>query len=274
MKHTRSLLFILLSALIALPAVADDDFGVWSGLEFEKKFSPKWSVGAEMEMRTEKKLESITRWAFGVYGAYQPLKYLRFSGGYILLHDHSWGSEKAVVDAATGDEGFDVGHGYWRNKHRIGVDVTGILPLGRFTFKLRERYQYTHKLGKDYPMNHYLAPAPVGYTGPRYEYNGTDFTSFSQSTARKHHSNTHQYKSRLWANYDIPNCPLDPYMSFELSWNMRHAFHLDENRLTVGADWTLNKYSRLSLSYFYQYGTDDGGKMPINVVYVSYKLTL
>ena len=174
-------LALTLLAATALCAHAGDDFGLWTELSATKDFKKKFSLDGGFEFRQENNLRTPTRWAASVGGSYKPCSFLKLGAGYNFLYDRSL--QEAEVDyktnSTTGEStmnGYNVDHGYWRRKHRLTFDVTGKVSAGRFTFALRERYQYTHSMPATTLRTRYrgLLPAEMeeGYTGDKYYYNG------------------------------------------------------------------------------------------------------
>lgn len=162
---------ILLSLSVALAAVLpsqaqSDDFGVWASAGIDKSFGKKLSVEADVETRLEDNASRFTRKGFGVSATYKPWKFLRFGVGYRFMND--WYAAEtspnytAALDPATGETvtaltGYNADSDFRRNKHRLYVQATGRVKVGRFTLSLRERLQYTHFRPKDIQRTRYRA---------------------------------------------------------------------------------------------------------------------
>lgn len=160
-------------------AQADDDFGIWTGVEAEKKISNKFSVNAGVNFRTEQKLQSVGRWGATLGGDYKLIKgaagqpfSLKLGAGYSFLYARSPQEAEAKYNSSGIVNGYNVDHGFWRSKHRAFFDVSGKVGIGRFTLGVRERYQFTHHMGADYLRDRYRGLAPGGFTGPVYDWGG------------------------------------------------------------------------------------------------------
>lgn len=259
--------------LAASPAAqADDDFGIWAGVEAEKKINRQFSLNAGVNFRAEQKLQSVGRWGVSLGADYKPFKGLKFGAGYTWLYARSPQESKADYKKSGAFNGYNVDHGYWRPKHRAFFDVSGKVGIGRFTLGVRERYQFTHHMGVDHVRDRYRGLAPGGYDGPVYEWNGQQFVSFESVERHKSNKNVHYLRSRFSLEYDIRHCPVDPSVSYEFSNNLSDAMHLDKQRLYVGADWKISKKHVLSFGYIYQNGADDDGNDDIHVIDIGYKL--
>lgn len=182
---------LLLGALVtaALPAAADD-FGIWSEATLQKSLGKKFSIDGGIEFRAEDKVSQPVRWAASIGAGYKPCKYISFGIGYVFIHDYNFTETetdyKKKLDAQGNPifNGYNVDHAFWRNKHRATFDITGKAEAGRFTFSVRERYQYTH-YNKAYTLrDKYRDPLPGNmnpdnWTGDLYPFNGQHFTDFS-----------------------------------------------------------------------------------------------
>ena len=138
---------LLLTALAALSwqAAHADDYGLWLDMAAQKNFSKKLSASIEADLRGENQLRDFTRASIGLGMDYKPTKWFSLGVGYSFIADYNLSETKVWIGKNSGKfKGYKVDDAYWRNKHRATVDVTGSLPLGRFTLSLRERYQYTH----------------------------------------------------------------------------------------------------------------------------------
>ena len=138
----------LLLPALALMAVANtahaDDYGVWTDLAVQKSLSKQWSVDAGIDLRAENKLKDLTRYGVSVGVGYKPCKYVSLGAGYSFLRDYNLQETKYEYKTSGALKNCKVDDAYWRSKHRATFDVSGSLPVGRFTLSVRERYQYTH----------------------------------------------------------------------------------------------------------------------------------
>lgn len=281
MQINKILPLVLLS--VPLPALAGDDFGIWTELTAQKSLSKQFSVDGSFEFRAEDKLRQPQRWAVSLGGTYKPLRYLSIGVGYVYLHDYSFSEseedyKKNKVDGEGNPmfNGYNVDHAYWRNRHRATFDVTGKLPIGRFTLALRERYQYTHYKATNTLRDRYRGELPEGmppesWSGTLYPYEGRYFTELTTDVKRKRAKDRHYLRSRLQLEYNIKNCHWTPYASCELSNDFSESLALDKTRLTVGAEWKITKQHRLDFAYVYEMGADDDTDGDNHALSIGYK---
>ncbi|MCI6103684.1 MAG: DUF2490 domain-containing protein [Bacteroidales bacterium] len=268
-------------AATALPAAAEDDFGIWTDLSAEKKINKQFAADLSVGFRAEDRLNHDTRWSVGTGLSYKPVKGLKLSAGYSLIRDFSLSEAKAKYKDNGNLSGYNVDHGFWRTKHRFTFDISGKHTFGRLTVGLRERFQMTHSNSAKTLRDKYRSPKQPGFTGETWTYNGTEFMEFNKDTEGrptvddKSGKTTHYLRSRLSAEYDIRHCPLTPYAAVEWSHSLDDAMALAKTRLTLGTDWKISKKHSVSLAYIYQDGAgdDDSGTNNIHVIEVGYKLS-
>lgn len=278
----RKYFLILIAAFASLPALAGDDFCLWTEVGVQKDFSKKFSLDAAVEFRAEDKVRQASRWAVSVGAGYKPLKYLSLGAGYTFIHDYS--PQEVKTDYKTDDDtgeaefnGYNVDHGYWRNKHRATFDITGKLPLGRFTLSLRERYQFTHYVATTINRTRYRTQidssmiANGGYTGDYTEFQGKYFAKTKVVENEKKAKNRHYLRSRLQLEYNIRHCAWTPYIACEMSNDLSDALQLDKTRYTIGAEWKITKQHRLDFAYLYEDGADDDALSNNHAISISYK---
>lgn len=280
----KSLLCLGLLSAAPLTALAGDDFGLWTSFGAQKEFSKKFSVEAGLDFRAEDKLRSVERWDFSLGATYKPFKFLSLGVGYDFIHQRNlqetkeifvgWPEQSANPNISA--LGLNVDHGYWRNKHRAVFDLTGKVAAGRFTFSLRERYQFTHYRStttlRDKYRDHISGSIVDGWTGDKYFMNGYIFTRLKGPDVKEKDSkNKHYLRSRLQVEYDIKHSPLTPYASFELSNNLSEGFSLDKKRVSVGTEWKITKKHHLEVGYVFQTGADDDDEGDLHAISLGYK---
>lgn len=267
---------LLLFGLAAAQAHADD-VGAWLGADVQKNITKKFSVDAGIDLRAEENFNYLTRYAVGVGVGYAPLKWLKIGAGYNFLRDYNLSESRTKFDEDGDFKNYKVDDDYWRSKHRATFDVTGSVKAGRFTFSLRERYQYTHFVATTTTRTTYKglvsAENAQGYTGTLYEVDGQYFTKCSTEEDDKPAKDRHYLRSRLGVEYSIRHSKWTPYASYEFSNNLGSGehFHLDKQRLTVGAEWKVSKKHRLDFAYVYNHGSDDDGDDNCHVLSIGYK---
>lgn len=292
--HTlcRTAVAALMLAATALPAAAEDDFGIWTDLSAEKKINKQFAADLSVGFRAEDRLNHDTRWSVGTGLSYKPVKGLKLSAGYTLIRDFSLSEAKAKYNKVNGNlSGYNVDHGFWRTKHRFTFDISGKHTFGRLTVGLRERFQMTHSNSAKTLRDKYRKPLDLqpGFTGETWTYNGMEFIEYNDVEVKdfiegvnglpeidhKSGKTTHYLRSRLSAEYDIRHCPLTPYAAVEWSHSLDDAMALAKTRLTLGTDWKISKKHSVSLAYIYQDGAgdDDSGTNNIHVIEVGYKFS-
>ena len=277
--HTlcRTAVAALMLAATALPAAAEDDFGIWTDLSAEKKINKQFAADLSVGFRAEDRLNHDTRWSVGTGLSYKPVKGLKLSAGYTLIRDFSLSEAKAKYKDNGNLSGYNVDHGFWRTKHRFTFDISGKHTFGRLTVGLRERFQMTHSNSAKTLRDKYRKPLDLqpGFTGETWTYNGMEFCSYELDQDDKSGKTTHYLRSRLSAEYDIRHCPLTPYAAVEWSHSLDDAMALAKTRLTLGTDWKISKKHSVSLAYIYQDGAgdDDSGTNNIHVIEVGYKFS-
>lgn len=281
----KSLLCLGLLSAAPLTALAGDDFGLWTSFGAQKEFSKKFSVEAGLDFRAEDKLRSVERWDFSLGATYKPFKFLSLGVGYDFIHQRNlqetkeifvgW-PEQTTTNPCISALGLNVDHGYWRNKHRAVFDLTGKVSAGRFTFSLRERYQFTHYRSTTTLRDKYRDEIPANmidaWTGEKHCMEGRVFSKLKGPDVKEKESkNKHYLRSRLQVEYNIKHSPLTPYASFELSNNLSEGFSLDKKRVSVGTEWKITKKHRLEVGYVFQTGADDDDEGDLHAISLGYK---
>jgi hypothetical protein len=130
----------------------------------------------------------------------------------------------------------------WEIRHRYYFYATGSLNVGRFNFSLRERFQSTYRQGVE-------------------------------ETAKR--ANPKFYlRSRLKAEYDIPKCRFEPFVSMELfnTLNDPQENKMDRWRGIAGAAFRINKKNSVELYYRYTNYTDDEEDSDMHMIGLGYSL--
>lgn len=270
----RTLLLTAIVAFAGLNTAQADDFGLWGDLAVQKNITKRFSVDAGIDLRAENELKDFTRIGASVGLGFKATKWLSFGTGYTFLHDYNLSETKPSYkkDRKT-IRGYNVDDAYWRNKHRATFDVSGAIPIGRFTITVRERYQYTHYVATNTRRTKYRSEITDldGWTGKDYPIGGRHFSSKEQEKDAKRAKDKHYLRSRFGLEYNIRHCAWTPYATYEFSNNLSHQLHLDKQRLTVGAEWKITKQHRLDLAYVYSNGADDDNNDDCHALSIGYK---
>ena len=275
---------LLLAALAALPACAEDDFGLWTNVSIQKSLTSKLTLNGDFELRANDKVGDVSRYSVAAGLTYKPLKYLHLGATYNFIRDHSLSSYKEhfkedddgeldLEDGLPVLDGYNFYDSYWRNKHRINLEATGKVSFGRFTLSLRERYQYTHAAEVDVDRDQYrLLPEnfpPSAWTGGELtEINGRYAYLDDSDVKTKNGKDSQILRSRLKVEYNINHCPLNPYLSYEFNNDLTEKLHLDKTRLIVGTELKISKQHRLDFAYLFQ---DYHGRDNLHAISVGYK---
>lgn len=221
-----------LLVLVCLPDVLDaqeSDFGVWTSAEVKKKIFPGLDASLEGEFRTRDGLKTVERWSGSAGLSYKMFRWLKASADYSYLRYYQ--------PMEVTNKGNYVPE-YWQPKHRFSLSLTGKTDWRRFTFSLRERWQYTYRPSQSVP-----------------KFDGDDGTPKSDEYITGKGKNV--LRSRLQVAYDIRKCAFTPYASCELSHSLSNGGAYEKMRWTLGTEWKLSKRHTLDFYYLYQNKADD-----------------
>ena len=221
------------------------DFGMWYEIGAEKKLSPKWTIGAEAELRTRNNSRTLDRWTVGLTAEYKIVKKLKAAVGYVFMDINN---QEEFDLKSNGIAPNKWTPSYWGARQRFFVGLQGSLDWNRFSFSLRERYQLTYRHAAD---------------NQKYDFDNETWKDVKSKV--KHVSRT-----RLQADYDIPHCKFDPFANAEL---FAGEGGIQKMRYQLGVDYKLRKQHVFSLTYRFQNvnGDDDEGDANSHLVGLSYK---
>ncbi|MBQ4519199.1 MAG: DUF2490 domain-containing protein [Bacteroidaceae bacterium] len=225
---------------------------LWTSADIKAKVTTGVKAFAEAEYRTHNEFSSTERWSGSVGLEYEPWKFLELTLGYSYIHQQN-------EDRLTKGGNIELSH--WQPKHRGFFAVTGKAEWKRFSFSLRERYQYTYRTSKVvekydmYDGDGVLRPVPK----LEEEWNAGEGKQV--------------LRSRLEVEYDIKKSPFSPYVSCEMYNLIEENFGIEKTRWTVGTSYKINKKHSVDLYYRYidQSDDDEEGGHVIGVGY-SFKL--
>lgn len=235
----KSSLVAILVAILSVSSLHAQS--LWTSAEVKAKLINNLNASAEIDYRTHDGMSSTERWAGTIDLTYKALPYLKVSGGYSYIHQRT---ETKVTKKGN------VIPPYWQPKNRAYFSLTGSYKWNRFTFSLRERYQYTHRTEKSVPK--------FGSNG-----NPKDDELISGKD-----KNT--LRSRLEVEYSIRGCNFTPFVSYELYNSLNNGFSSEKSRYTVGTDYKITKQHIVSLFYRYIDHSDDDEDAG-NVIGIGYK---
>ena len=260
--------------LLAAPTFAQkDEFGAWLEVEGEKKITKRIDLSLGLGMRANDNLGEVSRANAFIGGSYKVCDYLKVAATYQYISDLSRGEVKEDFKKKSGKfNGYNVDEAFHRAKHRLSFDLSSKVKVGHFTFSLRERYQYTHSVSKDIERIRYRddAASQPHFSGDTYPFGGYEWITREVGEDHKNHKNNHLLRSRIGVEYDIKNCPLTPFATYEIKTQLQKGGATEATRLIVGTDWKLNKKNTLSIAYVFDDGhySDDAN---IHAVSIGYK---
>lgn len=227
MKKTIIMLMILLP--IGVKAQSDE-FGTWTNVSLDKKLSKQFSLGTELELRTDNNLKNIDRWSAGISVDYRLAKWLKTSAGYTYLYDYH-------PEVYTYQDDGDLNKRtmtYFGSRHRLNASLTASKDFGKLNVSLRERWQYTYRPEQENKRMDYQH-ADLGYT---YSVKGKA---------------TNIWRNKLQLKYKATSL-LQPYLYGETYVG---GSGFDKLRLSLGTELKLSKQSSLNVGYVFQKVYDD-----------------
>lgn len=239
----RRIVFTVLASTISylsLPAQS-----LWTSAEMKLKVARGLNAFVEGEYRTHDGLSSTERWAGTVGLDYKALPFLKLTGGYVYIHQHT---ELEITKKGN------IIPSYWQPKHRTFFAVTGSFRWNRLIFSLRERYQYTYR------TEQYV---------PKFDDDGVTPKDDELVEAKSKHI----LRSRLEVEWDIKKSKFTPFASYELYNSLTEGFAHDKSRYTVGTDYKFDK--KHAVNFFYRYiDTADDDESAGHILGIGYKFKL
>lgn len=218
---------IIALALAITPAIGMSQM-LWTSAAFKAPAGKHWTFSAEADYRTHNKLKSTERWSVGVKAEY---KYRQFKAdaGYTYI------DQRKLADRT--DKGNYV-PSYCIERHRAYLSTSVKLKVGHIDLSLRERYQFTHRMGKSVP---------------KFSPDGSTRKNDKWIPSR----DKHELRSRLQGEYTIrKKCPFKPFAAVEFYDNLTGAFNLEKIRFTIGSSYRINRHNEIELFYRYSH-TDE-----------------
>lgn len=223
---------MLLAAVATVQSVKaqDDDFGIWSEVNVEKKLTKQWELDGGVEWRTRDNVSETDRWSVGVGTSYKLTDWLKASAGYTLLYDNNYKVNDKKTKYAK----------YWGVRHRFNVSLTASKSFGDLSVSLRERWQYTYRPER---------------TEMRYFMN----TTSSHDAGEEDEEHTYVgkgknvWRNRLQLKYKVSKM-WRPYVAGE---SYVAGSGLDKIRLSAGTEIRLSKKHSLDVKYLFQKAYDD-----------------
>lgn len=241
----KPLHLLMATALAATPCAANAQM-IWATGKFKAPAGKHWTIAADAEYRTHRHLKSTERWAFGASAEYR-YRQFKADAGYMFIDQHKLASE-----AGNGD----ITSSYWRKRHRAYLSVTATVTAGQFSLSVRERYQFTHRVGQSVDRFGADGVTPVA---PRW--------IGSQDK--------HVLRSRLKGEYTISGgCRFSPYVAVEFNDNLTGAFDLEKIRFTAGTTYEIDRHNELEVFYRYNHTDDPSSDERGHVIGIGYTFGL
>lgn len=232
MGKIRVWVSLLMLLCCAVPGKSENDFGISGGIGVEKKIVKGLDFNVEGEFRSRNDVCTVDRWSGSAGLSYSVCPWLKAAVDYTFLYSY-----EPLEYTKAGN----IVPEYWLMRHRFNVAFTGKCDWKRFTFSLRERWQYTYR--------------------PQHEtekYDGRNGNRKEDEVIKGKGRNN--LRSRLKVEYDIPKCKFTPYVSCELTHNLHDGFYYEKTRCMAGTEWKMSKKHRFDFYYLYQVQnhSDDG----------------
>ncbi len=222
MKKIAALIFALMCASSMAFAI---DFGTALELEAKKKINKRWSVSVEGEVRTQDGMGNFERLTIGPSASFKVCNYLKIDAGYLFMN--------RFYPKALSKSGNSLIDKYWSQRHRAFGSLTGEYKIGRVKLSLRERYQFTFRDGQ------YVR---------RWNEEGTREKSPDYKPVKRESV----LRSRIKAEYGIPNTKIDVYFSAELFHIINEKWAYEKVRHYIGADYDITKQHGVGVYLRYQ----------------------
>lgn len=243
MKRSTVFLFGLIGALLSPMALQAQS--LWTSAEIKIKAAGGLNVFAEGDYRTHDGVSGTERWSGTAGLDYKVCRYLKLTAGYTYIHQRT---QTEITKKGN------IIPPYWQPKHRAYFAVTGSYDWKRFTFSLRERYQYTYR------TEQYV---------PKFDDDGV--TPKDDELIEAKHK--HVLRSRLEVEYNIRKSGFSPFVSCELYNSLTEGFGREKTRWTVGSAYKFNKHHSVNLYYRY-ISQADSDEADGHVIGIGYRFKL
>lgn len=255
MKYPSSkigfLLALMGSILITAPSMAGDGIALWSSAGIEKKLTKGLNMDFETEYRLLDDLSQMDRFTIGTSVSYRLYRNtaktlsVKADLGYKFLKTYNE-SSITLKGIDNGFQEYNEDEDYYLNKHRGFTSLSAQYEIGRFSFSIRERYQFT--------FNDSIA---VNETKYRYSTSFDKLIPEETVVEYKSAKKKNVFRSRFEADYDIPGFKVNPYASIELFNDIDNGLQLEKTRYIIGGSCSLAKVHSLKIYYVYQNNQDD-----------------
>lgn len=212
----------LLLAILCMGMLSVQAQSLWTSAEMKFGIVKDLSGFVDGEFRTSDGINGTERWSISTGMDYRLFRWLKMSAEYKYIHQH--------IESHMTKKG-NIVSDYWQPRHRASFSLTGSYSWNRFTFSLRERYQYTYRTEQTVP-----------------KWDGDNGAMKADELIEATHK--HILRSRIKVDYNIRKSGFTPFASCEM-YNSLSGFTYEKIRLTLGTDYKFNKHH--SISAFYRY---------------------
>ena len=267
MEKRNLILAVLIMAAGQGLRAQDDDFGIWSEVNVEKKINRQLTIDGGVELRTRDNVSEVDRWSGSIGADYKLTNWLKASISYSLLYDNN-DKEKSTwgVTSKKGYPKLKYTHAtYWGIRHRFNLSLTASKSFGNLSLSLRERWQYTYRPEKtvsrwferweyriveeDEVINEYATYV--------YDNDGTLLREEEYLPGCEDHTyngkGKNVWRNRLQAKYKV-NRMWRPYVAAE---TFVAGGGFDKLRMGAGTEIRLTKKHWLDVKYLFQKAYDD-----------------
>lgn len=242
---TNLKIFFLALLMLPMAPLASQAQALWTSASLKTTpINKHWGLDAEIEWRTKNQFNGTDRATFSISAEYK-YRFLKIDAGYKFMINRT--------DDRITNKGNYI-PAYWIGRHRYYASLTGKLKLGRFEFSLRERYQFTHRLGKWVPKyaSDHFTPKQDEWIAPK---------------------DLHVLRSRLACEWNIRKCRFTPFASVEIYDDLCAGFDIAKLRYTIGTEYKINRHNRVELYYRYLQGVETGEES-LNIIGIGYSFKL
>lgn len=244
-------LLVLINLLIAIPSKAGDGLALWSSASVEKKLAKGLDVDFETEYRLYDNLSQTDRFSIGTSVSYRLYRNsaktlsVKADLGYNFLKTYNE-SSITLKNIENNFQEYNEDEDYYLNKHRGYTSLSTQYEIGRFSFSIRERYQFTYN-------------DSIAVKETKYRYSSSLDKLYPKETVEEYKSakKRNVLRSRFEIDYDMPGFKFNPFASIELFNDIDNGLNLDKTRYSVGGNCSLAKVHSLKIYYVYQNNQDD-----------------
>jgi opacity protein-like surface antigen len=230
MMTIKRLLILALALLLPALLIAQKaDFGIWYEANVEYKIVKKLRFDFETNIRTDQNASKVEKFYF------EPGFRYKFNDYFAAGIYYRFIEQRETIDKSEGIYEFHA-------RHRWFLQLKGSLPVNRFTFSARYRFQEQFKTYIEDPEDEVPMWA---------------------------------HRLRLELNYDIKGLPLEPYANVEMQSELfvSNDTMIEKWRYIAGAKYTLNKRHTVGLEYIYNVSKDTKPAY-MNTIGVTYTIKL